>query len=250
MKKKSKKKKSFFQRTFFVFLKRATIFLLICSAAIAFILYSPFFVLNHVDLYGAKYLKVEDIMKISNLYIGEPLFQLETDAVTKRLMGDLRIENVQVVRDLPDRLSVTITERVPIATVVSDYGYFDIDRNCKIIDIYKDLKAMPIPMITGLAVHDLFIGDDLNDEMTKKIVEFLQYLDEQTTSEISEIAIIDENYVVAYTVRKIQIRIGQLERLEEKARYTEDFLRDLSQNPHNVEYIDLDYTSPYIKVYD
>ena len=104
-------------------------------------------------------------------------------------------------------------------------------------------------MVTGLAVHDLFIGDDLDDEMLKKIVEYLEHLDEETTAEISEIAIISEDYVVAYTTKQIPIRIGKLERLEEKANYTEDFLKDLDQNPNDVEYIDLDYTSPYIKVY-
>lgn len=222
----------------------------ICSAAIGFVLYSPFFVLNHLELSGQKYLTQEDVLKIANLYMGEPLFHLETDNVTRRLSSDLRIESVKVIRKLPDTLQIEITERVPIATLVGDNLYLDIDRNGKILDVYRELKSMPIPMVTGLGLHDLYIGDEVDDKLVKKLIVYLNALDEKTTAEISEIAFIDEDYVVAYSTRGIQIRLGKLERLEEKARYTEDFLKDLSQNPLNVEYLDLDYTSPYIKVYE
>ena len=203
---------------------------MICTAAIGFVLYSPFFVLKHVELKGEKFLTVADVMKIANLYFDEPLFHLETDNVTRRLLGDLRIESAQVVRDLPNTLKIEIKERSPIANV------------------YRDLKSMPIPMITGLGVHDLYIGDEVEDKLLKKLVVYLNSIDEQTTAEISEIAFIDEDYVVAYTTRGIQIRIGKLERLEEKAKITEDFLKDLSQNPLDVEYLDLNYTSPYLKI--
>ena len=59
-----------------------------------------------------------------------------------------------------------------------------------------------------------------------------------------------EDYVVAYTntSKAVQIRLGKLERLEEKARLTEDFLQDLELNPHRVEYVDFNYTAPFIKL--
>ena len=251
MKKKSRRKKSksrSFSKILWSFIKRAVIFVLICSAAIGFVLYSPFFVLKHVELKGQKYLTVADVMKIANLYFDEPLFYLETDNVTRRLLGDLRIESAQVVRDLPNTLNIEIKERVPIATLVGENLYLDVDRNCKVLDAYRDLKSMPIPMITGIGIHDLYIGDEVEEKLLKKLVVYLNSIDEQTTAEISEIAFIDEDYVVAYTTRGIQIRIGKLERLEEKAKITEDFLKDLSQNPLDVEYLDLNYTSPYLKI--
>ncbi len=119
-----------------------------------------------------------------------------------------------------------------------------------IIDSYKSLKTMQIPMITGAAVRDLYIGDELDDEIVKKILDFLQRLDEETLNRLSEIAIVEEDYIVMYsaTDRPVQIRLGKLERLDEKARLTEDFLRDLETNPHPVEYVDFNYTTPFIKL--
>ena len=229
---------------------RGIIFLVVSAAVLGFFVYVPFFTLNEIKLVGAKYLTQEDIMKIGDIYMGEQLFRLETDVVQNRLSKDLRIEEVTVRRHLPHTLEVTIKERRPLATIVCDYGYLDLDRNGVIIDSYKSLKTMKIPMINGAAVRDLYIGDSVEDEHVKKILDFLQRINEETLNHLSEIAIVEEDYIVMYTdtARPVQIRIGKLERLDEKARLTEDFLRDLETNPHPVEYVDFNYTAPFIKL--
>lgn len=231
-------------------LLRGIIFLVVSAAVLSFFVYVPFFTLSEIKLNGAKYLTQEDILKVGDIYMGEQMFKLETDVVQSRLSKDLRIEEVSVRRKLPHTLEVTIKERRPLAMVSCDYGYLDLDRNGVIIDSYKSLKTMQIPMITGAAVRDLYIGDELDDEIVKKILDFLQRLDEETLNRLSEIAIVEEDYIVMYsaTERPVQIRLGKLERLDEKARLTEDFLRDLETNPHPVEYVDFNYTTPFIKL--
>ena len=229
---------------------RGLIFLVVSAAVLSFFVYVPFFTLQEIKLVGAKYLTTEDVMKVGNVYMGEPLFQLETNVVQSRLSKDLRIEEVSVRRSLPHTLEVTVKERRPLATVVCEYGYLDLDRNAVVIDSYKSLKTMKIPMITGASVRDLYIGDTIDDELVKKILDFLQRLNEDTLNRLSEIAIVEQDYIVIYTAteRAVQIRIGKLERLDEKARLTEDFLRDLETNPHPVEYVDFNYTAPFIKL--
>ncbi len=229
---------------------RGLVFLVVSAMVLGFFVYVPFFTLSEIKLVGAKYLTAEDVMKVGDIYMGEPLFQLETDVVQSRLSKDLRIEEVSVRRHLPHTLEVKIKERRPLATVVCDYGYLDLDRNGTIIDSYKSLKTMQIPMITGAAVRDLYIGDTVEDETIKKILDFLQRLNEETLNRLSEIAIVEADYIVMYsaTERPVQIRIGKMERLDEKARLTEDFLRDLETNPHPVEYVDFNYTAPFIKL--
>ena len=212
--------------------------------------YVPLFTLREIKLVGAKYLTSDDIIKIADIYLGEPLFQLETDQVAARLMNDLRIEEVNVRRNLPNSLEVNIKERKPVATIVCDYGYLDLDRQGIVIDSYKNLKTMKIPMITGVKVSDLYIGDEVKDPTVKKILEFLQKINENSLNKISEISIKSEDYLIAYTntEKAVQIRIGKPERLEEKARLTEDFLEDLDKNPNAVEYVDFNYTAPFIKL--
>lgn len=228
---------------------RGLIFLVVSATVIGFFVYVPFFTLSEIKLIGAKYLTQEDIMKIGNIYMGEQLFRLETDVVQSRLSKDLRIEEVSVRRRLPHTLEIKIKERQPLAIIQCDYGYLDLDHNGTVIDSYKTIKTMQIPMITGAEIRDLYIGDAVEDEHVKKILEFLQILKEDALNQLSEIAIVQENYIVMYTAtaQPVQIRIGKLERLDEKAKLTEDFLRDLETNPRNVEYVDFNYTAPVIK---
>lgn len=224
---------------------------LLATCAILFVMvYTPLFTLREVKMIGAVYLTPDDVLRVGGIYYGEPLFQLETDDITMRLSNDLRVEEVTVRRSLPSTLEVRVRERKPVATVSCDYGFLDLDRNGKVIDSYKNLKGMPIPMITGVKVSDLYIGDDVSDETLKKILYYLQSMDEESLNKISEVALTEGNYVVAYTdmASAVQIRIGKLERLEEKARLTENFLKDLEVNPHPVEYVDFNYTAPFIKL--
>lgn len=229
---------------------KGLVFLAIVGAILGFFVYVPFFTLKEVKLIGAERLTVEDILKVGDIYIGEPIFELETDKVTSRLSKDLRIESVTVRRIVPNTLEITLKERTPLATIVCDYGYLDLDKNGKIIDSYKNLREMKIPMITGSQVKDKYIGDDVDDKFVKKILEFLQKLDAASLNKISEVAIVAEDYIVAYTdtEKPVQIRIGKLERMDEKAHLVKDFLIDLDNNPHEVEYVDFNYTAPFIKL--
>ena len=229
---------------------KGIIFLLICGAILGVIVYVPFFTLSQIKLIGAEKITAEDVLKVGDIYIGEPLFKLETDAVAGRLAKDLRVEEVSVRRILPGTLEVTIKERRPLATIVCDYGYLDLDVHGKILDSYKNLREMTIPMITGVTANNLYIGDDFENPIVKSILEFLKKLNAASLNKISEVAIVEENYIVAYTAteRAVQIRIGKLERLDEKARLVDNFLKDLETNPNPVEYIDFNYTAPFIKL--
>ena len=90
---------------------KGIVFLAICGVIIGMFVYVPFFTLKEVKLVGAEHLTAEDILKAGDIYIGEPMFKLETDTVKNRLSQDLRIESVTVRRIVPNTLEITIKER-------------------------------------------------------------------------------------------------------------------------------------------
>ncbi|MBR1580168.1 MAG: FtsQ-type POTRA domain-containing protein, partial [Selenomonadaceae bacterium] len=169
-------------------LARGLRWLLTTGLILFLMVYTPLFTLREIKLIGATYLTVDDVMRVGGVYYGEPLFRLETDNITMRLSNDLRVEEVTVRRSLPSTLEVEVVERKPIATIACDYGYLDLDRNGKVIDSYKNLKGMPIPMITGAKAADLYIGDDIDDETLKKILYSLQQMGDEARNNISEVA--------------------------------------------------------------
>ena len=229
-------------------LKKAFKFLVISGVILGILVYSPLFSVREIKVTGNSNLSEKEVAEISGVALNASLFNLDTVAVTKRMMEDLRIEEVTVRRHLPSTLAIHIKERKPLLTVEADYGYFDIDRRGMVIDNYLTLKKMNTPMLTGIILHNMYIGDETQDPTIKKILEYLQYLDAESLNRISEIAVVSSDYVVAYTTKSVQIRLGKLERLEEKARLTADFLQDLEENKRPVEFIDFNYTAPFVKM--
>ncbi|MCR5440012.1 cell division protein FtsQ [Selenomonas sp. WCT3] len=227
---------------------KGLLFLLICGSIMGIAIYSPLFTFQRLILNGNAYLSSDDVMDIGRIQKGRPLFQLKTDEITQNLMHDLRIESAVVRRRLPDTIEIDITERVPVATAICDYGYIDFDRQGKVIHSYRSLHKMPIPLITGTTLHDLYIGDDNKDERVAQILMFLQRLNADALNQISEINMTNPEQITAYTTNSVQIRLGNMDRMEEKAKLTQEFLDNLPNSRHPIEYVDFSYTAPFIRL--
>lgn len=229
---------------------RGTFYLLCASGIIAVLVYSPLFTFQQLVVHGNVHLDENELCEIARIHYGQRLFELKTDEMTTNLLRDLRIESAVVRRQLPHKIEMDIVERIPVATVACDYGYLDFDRQGKVIASYRSLKGADIPIITGVKLCDLYIGDDNNDPQVAQAISFLARIDPADIGEISEVSLRNPDAVVAYTKTALPIRLGQLTGIPDKAALTQDFLRDQKTTRHTVEYVDFSYDAPFIKLAD
>ena len=229
---------------------RGTFYLLCASGIIAVLVYSPLFTFPQLVVHGNVHLDENELCEIARIHYGQRLFELKTDEMTTNLLRDLRIESAVVRRQLPHKIEMDIVERIPVATVACDYGYLDFDRQGKVIASYRSLKGADIPIITGVKLRDLYIGDDNNDPQVAQAISFLARIDPADIGEISEVSLRNPDAVVAYTKTALPIRLGQLTGIPDKAALTQDFLRDQKTTRHTVEYVDFSYDAPFIKLAD
>ena len=231
-------------------LLRGAFYLLCASGIIAVLVYSPLFTFQQLVVHGNVHLDENELCEIARIHYGQRLFELKTDEMTTNLLRDLRIESAVVRRQLPHKIEMDIVERIPVATVACDYGYLDFDRQGKVIASYRSLKGADIPIITGVKLRDLYIGDDNNDPQVAQAISFLARIDPADIGEISEVSLRNPDAVVAYTKTALPIRLGQLTGIPDKAALTQDFLRDQKTTRHTVEYVDFSYDAPFIKLAD
>ena len=229
---------------------KGAFYLLGIAAVIAGLIYSPIFTFQQLVVHGNIHLDEAELCEIARIQYGARLFELKTDAMTANLLRDLRIESAVVRRQLPNKIEMDIVERIPVATVACDYGYLDFDRQGKVIASYRSLKGADIPIVTGVKLRDLYIGDDNNNAQVAKVLLFLGKIDPADIGQISEVNITVPSAVVAYTKTALPIRLGELERIPEKAGLTQDFLQDQKTTRHTVEYVDFSYDAPFIKLAD
>ena len=229
---------------------RGAFYLLCASGIIAVLVYSPLFTFQQLVVHGNVHLDENELCEIARIHYGQRLFELKTDEMTTNLLRDLRIESAVVRRQLPHKIEMDIVERIPVATVACDYGYLDFDRQGKVIASYRSLKGADIPIVTGVKLRDLYIGDDNNDPQVAQAISFLARIDPADIGEISEVSLRNPDAVVAYTKTALPIRLGQLTGIPDKAALTQDFLRDQKTTRHTVEYVDFSYDAPFIKLAD
>ena len=229
---------------------KGAFYLLCTSAVIAALIYSPLFTFQQLVVRGNIHLDTDELCEIARIQYGQRLFELKTDTMTANLLHDLRIESAVVRRQLPNKIEMDIVERIPVATVACDYGYLDFDRQGKVIASYRSLKGADIPIITGVKLRDLYIGDDNDNAQVAKVIAFLGKIDPADIGQISEVNITVPSAVVAYTKTALPIRLGQLDGIPDKAGLTQDFLQDQKTTRHTVEFVDFSYDAPFIKLAD
>lgn len=223
--------------------------LLVLVALIAGLLFikSSYFTVGSVIVEGNKYVSIEDVYRIADIPESVNMFSLNTANIKMRLMHDLRIAETDVSRRFPGTIVISIKERKPMAYIASNYGFLELDREGVVLAVFKNIKQINVPMITGSRLENEYIGDKIDNRVIANIVNYLSLLDEATLIQLSEINIRSSEEIIAYTVNSVHIRLGNNDQLPDKAKLTNEILHELSDKKNIVEYIDLNYVPPVIK---
>lgn len=81
------------------------------------VVHSPFLDVDHVDVIGARHAARSDVQQVARVRSGTPLLLVDLGAVARRVEQLPWVEHASVTRDLPGRLRITVTERVPAAWI-------------------------------------------------------------------------------------------------------------------------------------
>lgn len=233
--------------------RRASILALWLAALallIAFFLFvnSPYFTVGTVLVEGNKYVTVEEVLRVAGVPERINIFRLKTTELSERLISDLRVAEVHVERKFPATIVINIKERQPLAFVASQYGFVEIDREGVVMAAFKNLKQVKVPIITGVRLGNVYVGDQVNNAGLLNVLTYLAALDEDVLNQLSEVNIKSTDEFVAYTTNSVYIRVGDSQRLNEKAKLTGEILQEIVAKKMVVDYIDLNYTSPIIKL--
>lgn len=91
----------------------------------SFLFESPKFLLRQISYETDGTLPKDKIMKYSGVEVGANILRIDLKDVRQLILDQLpQVEDVKIVRDLPGDLSITITERVPVAWLngIDDIG--------------------------------------------------------------------------------------------------------------------------------
>jgi cell division protein FtsQ len=216
-----------------------------------YFLNSAFFALQQIEVRGNNAVSKETIVEQSGLAPGVNLFKIDTKAVSNKIQMLPSVKKVEVKRRLPSTLLLQITERTPIALVVSPDGFLQIDDEGVYIKKVQDFKDLHLPVVSGVPLeNNLGPGSRLSKPGLSAALRLIQMMDKVLKENVTEIIAPSPQTITLKTLQGVEIRFGEPEEMERKVKIIEELLLQNGAiiNNQTVEYIDLRYnTAPVIK---
>jgi cell division protein FtsQ len=94
-----------------------TLAALALAAGVAYLIRTPLFGLSAIRVEGTQAVTRAEVLKASQVRIGEPYLGLDLNAIRARVAALPRVAAVRVTRDYPSSLRIAVTERPPVAAV-------------------------------------------------------------------------------------------------------------------------------------
>ena len=220
------------------------IFIIIIVVSLLF-LPIPF---GNLTVTGNDIIKTEDIFFEAEIKKPINIFQIRTSNVEKRLLNDIRIEEVDVSRQFPFTINIKVKERKPLVIVQGEFCYAILDKTGLVIETETSLKKANYPMITGKKWGNLLLGDTVSESDVLLALKFINSLSEDGVKLFSEINIGNKDNIIAYTWSGIAVKLGNGKNIADQAKLAENMVGDISSRQLSVEYIDANTSSPFIKL--
>jgi len=148
---------------------------------------NPKFAITQVQVESDGHLSHEQIVNLTNIKIGQSVFTVDLQQVKRDLELDPLIERAEVTRELPGRIHIAVTERVPLAQIcVQPYGngrsnlrpiVFYVDKYGVIMQAYALKTPKPLPALTGVRLSDIRVGKPIQSPQVFAALQLIKELE-------------------------------------------------------------------------
>jgi len=140
--------------------------------------------MRKLDLQLGGIMTRAEFLKTTGVREGDNLFKINLDRIENILMRNSSVESARVERDLPDRLSVAVTRRTPVAWAMSGTpamaspgapgALLVADDRTLMTPPGDHLEFLHLPVMAGLDEDILVDGGELTDEDALEALELLR----------------------------------------------------------------------------
>jgi cell division protein FtsQ len=188
--------------------------------AARWVMTSPRFAVAAVDVRGASRVPVARILAVAGIAPGANLWAIDTRAVVARIEGMPEIRRADLVREMPNRLTIVVEERRPFTLVHAGRLHW-MDEDGRVLGEEARAVAPEVPVISGLSEDELASMRTAPGPKARAAIALIRALlrsGSTLTAEISEIDMSRAEGPVLYTVDGVEVRLGAEEWDERLAR--------------------------------
>lgn len=184
---------------------------------------SVFFRVSDIEVTGNTHYTDEEIIRAIDIEQGDNLFFFDRFAAISRVFAKLPyIEEVSVVRKLPNKVTIKVVESTALAYIKLGDERWTLDHNCKVLGKAADGETGQLVEVSGISPGTLLIGEQLttadgDTAVVEQLAEVLYQIQERgLTSYISLVDITDTNDVQLSYAGRYTVKLGNSSGTEHK----------------------------------
>ncbi len=182
-----------------------TLFGLLIQGSNTWCNYVELFDITEINIIGNTILSNQEILRLANVHTDTSLRSINIPAVQKRLESNPYVKAAAVSRELPNRLNVLISERIPIC-YINHNSLLLLDKDGIILPIPEQAIGTNLPVISGFENDsvDYYPGFYVPNQNILNIVETISQAlitMPDLFSQISEIHYWKDDSCILYTVK-------------------------------------------------
>ncbi|CAG1066365.1 Cell division protein DivIB [uncultured bacterium] len=169
---------------------------------------SKYLVVTDVTVAGAQRVAPEELVAASGIVQGQNIFSFSKDEVLARLKANPWLESIEINRELPGSIEITVKERDAIALVKLDSLYV-MDSNGVIFKRYSAEEGLDLPVVTGLTKESLASATENLEERLMELISVLTNRSGFNITNVSEIKIDADHGLSLFTLDEgVRLDVG------------------------------------------
>jgi cell division protein FtsQ len=209
---------------------------------------TTFFRLKNIEVSSAKRLTQEEILALAGVEAGQDMARMNLKRMGEQLAQNPWVETVRIHRYFPDRLSITITEREPLAIVNMGFIYY-LDKKGTVFKVLNQGDKLDYPVVTGFSEEEMSSNPAGTREALKTTCELLGVLREKGAFILADVSEIHYDTGYGFTLftasGALPVKVGSGNFAAKVDRFARIY-RDLMAQRASLHYIDLDYNDKII----
>lgn len=229
--------------------------LAIIIGGIVYTLLSPIFNIKNIEVYGNSKISSDTIISLSGLSINQNIFSFWTSDIKDAIKQNAYIDKVQISRKIPDKIEISVQERVATYMLTLGNAYVYINNQGYILEITSKKLAVPVIIGYNTPAEEIVEGNRLNETDLEKLNDVLKIMEAASSGDnklaelITQIDISDKNnYILDISSEKKKIYLGDVSDLSTKILWINKILKDEEKNEGTIYLnVNLNVEEPYFR---
>lgn len=210
--------------------------------AYCFSMSTAYFGIRETQVRGCKELTEKDILTLAALKPSQNLLAVNAGMIRDRVLKNPWVRDAYIGREFPERLVIEVRERVPVALLKKEDGFYLMDADGVPFKKLEQGDESDFPALTGC-----YSGGQVNRQLLSKSLDLLSYLSKaKEFASLKSIAEVHAHEILGFSVftdSGLCLRLG-FDHYDNKIKRLPPVLADLEKRGINLKYILIDLTDP------